>query len=68
MRRKSVLERLEELDGGGQTTGMEATCTNDTTLKKQINKLNPSSSFNSGNTLDRDGQCSGLILEGNILH
>lgn len=37
----------------------QATHTNDTTLKKQMN---------TGNTLDRDGQCSGLILEGNILH
>lgn len=38
-------------------------------LRNKTNKQkSQSSSFNSGNTLNRDQQCSGLILEGNILH
>lgn len=50
--------------------GLRQLVKNEKTSKKPTNqtKKYQSSSFNSGNTLNRDQQCSGLILEGNILH
>lgn len=49
--------------------GLRQLVKNETTFKKQNKQKNKqSSSFNSGNRLNRDQQCSGLILEGNILH